>query len=195
MYVAFMERGELKVGASQMDAVERTLDVETIIADLAAVTAEDIVILDANLHPNVMERIVDILKERCMIFFEPISSAKAARHADHLADIFILTPDRREFEVLLGEADPDDAAVYAYLSERNIEYLLATRGREGAPIPERHWMEFPPGTTLDITDSTGAGDMLTALLAQEIVRGAAPENAVPACMARVEEMLAARSGR
>ena len=146
MYVAFMERGELKVAASQMDAVEMALDAEIILSELDGVVADDILILDANLHPDVMSEVIAALGHRCRIFFEPISTAKAARHVDHLSDLFVLTPDRREFEVLLGAQDPSDEEVFAYLSGRNIRYLLATRGRNGTRLySTTARLDYPPG--------------------------------------------------
>ena len=194
MYVAFMERGELNLGASQMDAVEHALDADTIMESLADAGRGDIVVLDANLHPDVLKKLVLLLKNRCRVFFEPISSAKASRHKEWLSDIFIMTPDRREFEVLLDAADPDDDYIFSYLDSRSIEFLLATRGREGARLygHEKRW-DFAPGCPLDITDSTGAGDMLTAVLAESVAAGISPEKALPDCMAKVEKMLAGRS--
>jgi sugar/nucleoside kinase (ribokinase family) len=194
LYVAFMEKGELKTAASQMDAVEQALDATTIMSELQNVNSGDIVILDANLHPVVMADVVDQLRGRCRIIFEPISSAKAARHVEHLSDIFLLTPDRREFEVLLESTDPPDEAVLKYLADRRIDFLLATRGKEGARLYDSgSRVDFAPNTCLEISDSTGAGDMLTALLAEEIALGTEPYDAVPGCMAKVEAMLATRS--
>ena len=194
LYVAFMEKGELKTAASQMDAVEKALDSTAIMSELKDVNRSDIVVLDANLHPDVMADVVDQLRNRCRVIFEPISSAKAARHVEHLSDIFLLTPDRREFEVLLEATDPSDETVLTYLADRRITYLLATRGKEGARLyGAGSRVDFAPSTCLEISDSTGAGDMLTALIAEDIFQGIDLADAVPACMAKVEAMLATRS--
>ena len=194
LYVAFMERGELKVAASQMDAVEQALSAEHVLRELKPLDQNDVVVLDANLHHDTLRTIVREIHGRCRVVFEPLSAAKASRHAGYIADLFLMTPDIREFEVLLGKRDVSDSAVFDYMGQRSIENLLATRGREGAVLycnGERH--DFAPEHRLSLSDSTGAGDMLTALVAQAVHRGNTVFGALRGCMREVESMLKTRS--
>ena len=189
-----MERGELRIAVSQMDAVEQGLSAESILLELGTIENTDIVILDANLHPDTIGRVVQEIHRICKIVFEPISAAKASRHAGNITDLFLVTPDIREFEVLLGGSDVCDGDVIDYMKKRSIENLLATRGREGAVLfCQGEKYDFAPEQRLSLTDSTGAGDMLTALVAQAVHDGDTVLGALRGCMRKVEAMLAERS--
>ena len=170
-YVAVMESGELKVAASQMDVVERALDRARIEEAIGDVASSDFIILDANLSVEALSELFRTFDRRCKIVFEPISVVKTERHRDYLRDFFLITPNEEEFGCLFGRSAGmvSDADVYAFLDSRCIEFLLRTRGKRGAILyGGENRSDFSPFHLVQSNDTTGAGDLLTALIVDRL---------------------------
>lgn len=203
-YVSIMEAGETLVAASQMDAAEAGLTSEAVFEQLRDTGQEDVVVIDANLSVSTVRALIERLSGRTTLVFEPISVGKLERHLEVLRGLTILTPDELEFGALFGESpnSVEDNAVYEYLEVRSITCLLRTRGVAGTTLYiERERIDFPPYRTVRAGDTTGAGDMLTALLAEAIhestesVSGEIRDilaTAIPESMKQVEAFLQRR---
>ena len=86
-----------------------------------------------------------------------------------LADI--VTPNRGELAVLAGDGgSPDDAA--EALGERlSLRAVLVSLGGDGATLVERKGSTSLPAATVQVVDSTGAGDALNGALAAGLAAG------------------------
>ncbi len=85
-----------------------------------------------------------------------------------------LTPNETELRILLGLA-PDDSTPTIDLAHRlrgfGVGNLIVTMGSEGALILTESGAETIPGLTIDVVDSTGAGDAFNSGLAVAIASG------------------------
>jgi ribokinase len=81
-----------------------------------------------------------------------------------------VTPNQHELATLLG-ADPDED--FRALMQRSPCPVVLTRGGEGAWYREQGEPSQQPGFTVDVVDSTGAGDTFNAALAVFLHEGLA----------------------
>ncbi len=81
----------------------------------------------------------------------------------------LLTPNRKEFEAVVGVCDSEEAFVQkgrALLRDYQIGALLVTRGEQGMTLIRPEGPEFHlPAHAREVYDVTGAGDTVIALLA------------------------------
>jgi sugar/nucleoside kinase (ribokinase family) len=207
LYLALMESGNLKVGASDFRIVEQGLDDRFVQRNTGRLTRDDFLVLDANLSPGLAARLVERYAGETRIVFEPVSVEKAARHAAGLRGLFLVTPTVEEVEAL---APGGDEAIARFLRERGIAYAVVTRGSAGlslysaaasadAPSAPAHAPaapgreDFAPTRVVEAGDTTGAGDLLTAALLSRLHAGTPMRQAVRAAMDSVEACLQAGS--
>lgn len=193
MYVAFMEGGELKVAASDVSAVEIALDEAIVVEELSGASRNDLVIIDANLRADTAVRVAEHLDGSCRLIFEPVSVGKIERHLETIGGIFLVTPDEEEFDAIIGRSAAD-SEVYEYLRRRRIENILVTRGKRGLTLYTHRGgaglrRDYQPRRLVETADSTGAGDILVANIAEGVHAGADLSDAIPVAMARVESFL------
>jgi sugar/nucleoside kinase (ribokinase family) len=192
LYLALMEAGSLKVGASDFRIVERGLDLAFVRRRIGRLSAGDFLVLDANLSPSLLAALVQEYMAAARLVFEPVSVEKAARHAAALHDLFLMTPTEGEMEAV---APGGESALLSFMQERRIANILVTRGRSGTSLyrapgagtAERE--DFAPGRLVDAGDTTGAGDLLLAHLLSCLHRGTTMQKAVRSAMEAVESVL------
>lgn len=86
------------------------------------------------------------------------------------APVYVLTPNASEAEQLTGQPDPEAAA--RALSASTGAAVLITLGADGALLLEPGGEpERLPATTVDVVDTTGAGDTVNGALAAELAAG------------------------
>lgn len=184
LYLALMESGNLKVAASDFRIVEESLSPAFVDAHVGEPGPSDYLVLDANLAPALMERLLRRHALRTHVVFEPVSVEKARRHAAILRGLSLMTPTTEEMEALC----PGDVATFMH--ERQIEAVLVTRGEKGATLHTGgRRVEMPPATVVHARDTTGAGDLLLAFLLSRLHEGAAIEAAASSAMRSVEARL------
>jgi ribokinase len=85
-----------------------------------------------------------------------------------------LTPNETELRILMGLA-PDDATststLAKQLQERGVGNLIITQGSKGALVLSKDHEEQIPSISVDVVDTTGAGDAFNAGFASAIVNG------------------------
>ncbi len=90
------------------------------------------------------------------------------------ANIDYLTPNETELRILL-DLPPDDKTQTYVLAKKLRSYgvgnLIVTLGDEGALVLTEAGVEKVPGLTVDVVDSTGAGDAFNAGLAVALAAG------------------------
>jgi sugar/nucleoside kinase (ribokinase family) len=189
LYLALMESGSLKVGASDFRILEESLSPDFVERNIGAPGPTDFLVLDANLSPTLLEGLVRRFSRDTRIVFQSVSVEKAQRHARALRGIYLVTSNAAEMSVLAPGGTP------AWMNERGIAHVVVTRGDEGVTLfsgdPTRggSHVDIPGRPVAGARDTTGAGDLLTALVLNSLQQGADMEGAVRAAMRSVEERL------
>ena len=105
---------------------------------------------------------------------ETAASAMAAAREEGAVAVFNLTPNQTEARILAGLApdDPiDDLDVCAELMRRGVATVVLTRGPRGASIVTSEGVEHLDAFSVEVVDSTGAGDAFTGTLATALAQG------------------------
>ena len=91
-----------------------------------------------------------------------------------LRNVDYLSPNETELRILLGLA-PDDPAdtvdLAGQLRSRGVGNLIVTMGEKGALILTEDGQEEVPGESVEVVDTTGAGDAFNAGLAVALAEG------------------------
>jgi len=184
LYLALMESGSLKVGASDFRIVEQGLTEQFVVRALGEPGPNDYLVLDANLSAGLLSRLAQRYCARTQVVVEPVSVEKARRHLAALRGLYLITPTVEELEAL-GAVD-----VPAFMRERSIDSVLLTRGEAGCLLYHGgSSVELPPRTVVQARDTTGAGDQLLALVLSFLHAGWSLTHAVRAAMDVVEQRL------
>lgn len=199
IYAAFMEDGRLKVGASDLSALESGLGADFILEAVGEPEAGDMIVLDGNLSADTVKAVVERLTGRAKILFEPVSVEKALRHRASLKGCWLATPSEKEAAALVRGEDCGAGAAGAALADEEVAAwmqsagpanLLVTRGERGTSLFDAGGRkDFAPGRVARTVDSTGAGDLLVASLLGLLQEGKGLEEAVVPAMAVVEQAL------
>ncbi len=184
LYLALMESGSLKVGASDFRIVEQGLTEEFVARAVGNPGPADFLVLDSNLSAGLFARLVDRYAGRTRVVVEPVSVEKARRHLASLRGLYLMTPTGEELDAVC----PSD--VPSFMRERSIEAVLLTRGEAGCRLYQGGTVsELPPRVVVQARDTTGAGDQLLALVLSSLHAGASLPDAVRAAMDGVEQRL------
>ena len=167
-YLAIVDStGQLHLALDDMRALEAiTPDVLHANAHLFAGAA--MVFLDANLAPETIAAAVHLAQQAGVpISADPVSRSLARRLAPHLEDLFLVTPNAGEAEVLLGQAlpsgDPAQPVMAAReLVRRGVDVALIALAEFGVAYATATDHGHLPALRTQILDPTGAGDALTA---------------------------------
>lgn len=187
-YLALMQRGELLYGAADMAVIEQGLDWPLLQPHLPPLGNADLLVLEANLSPALVRRLLAQYAGRVRMVFESVSVEKLSRHAANLEGLYLLSGNEEEIAAVAPEA-----AVAEFLTQRRIDHLLITRGARGVRLYAR-WasgqpLDLPPRRRLQTADTTGAGDRLLAGLLSGLGRGQELPDAVASAMEAVEKAL------
>lgn len=170
-YTAVLDdAGELAAAVSDMAVVD-ALELETLhLADAA------LVVVDGNLSaPQVAHALASAGAAGVPVAFEPVSVAKAARSADLVRDLFLVTPNSDELAALTGRATEQWREGVADLHARGVEHVWLRQGSGGSWVctRDRDPVHVPalPATVVDVT---GAGDAMLAAWVAAWLGGADP---------------------
>ena len=152
------EAGELVAAVSDMAVVD------ALVLETVHLTDAALVVLDGNLaHPQVERVVAAAAAAGVPLAFEPVSVAKAARLADLVHDLFLVTPNTHELAALTGRPTDEWRESVADLHARGVEHVwvrhgadgswMCSRGTEPAHLPAEH---------ATVVDVTGAGDAMLA---------------------------------
>ena len=188
------ERGRLFGAVVDMRALEK-LDAEFLASRFDSLDKADLLIIDANLSYQNMELLAlrygkgGVLenkgRQRPLLVFDPVSSAKAARGRPFLGHFDLLKPNRAEAAILAGLAPdpvPDLETLLSALRATpaaagggicvslGAEGLYAEGGPQGGGGAPIRAIFRPPA--LPVVNVSGAGDAALAALAFGLLRGA-----------------------
>lgn len=173
-YTAVLDdRGELVAAVSDMATVD-ALELDTVhLADAA------LVVVDGNLAHAQVARVVSAAEAAgAPLAFEPVSVAKAARLADLVHDLFLVTPNADELAALTGRPAADWRASVADLHDRGTEHVWLRTGADGSWMCSRGQEPVHlPAVPATVVDVTGAGDAMLAAWVAAWLRGSDPVEA------------------
>lgn len=173
-YTAVLDdRGELVAAVSDMATVD-ALELDTVHLTDAA-----LVVVDGNLAHAQVTLVVSAAEAAGVpLAFEPVSVAKAARLADLVHDLFLVTPNTDELAALTGRPAADWRASVADLHDRGTEHVWLRTGADGSWMCSRGQepVHLPP-VPATVVDVTGAGDAMLAAWIAAWLRGSDPVDA------------------
>jgi ribokinase len=145
------------------------------------IAASDVVLSVLEIAPETAARGMALARQHGAISILNPAPAQPLS-AEHLANVDVLTPNESELRILLGLA-PDDATDTLELAHRlqkqGVKNLVVTRGAQGALIiAETGAVEHVPGFSVNVVDTTGAGDAFTCALGVALAEGQALAEAV-----------------
>ena len=124
------------------------------------------VILDANLSPATIASILKAAKrEGVPVCADPTAVALAPKLRRHLPELYMVTPNMREAEVLCGECigSRDEAiAVASSLVRMGVQVAIIALAELGVAYASAEMSGHVPAFPCEVVDLTGAGDALTA---------------------------------
>ncbi|WP_241005181.1 carbohydrate kinase family protein [Nocardioides sp. zg-1228] len=173
-YTAVLDdRGELVAAVSDMAIVDE------LVLDTVHLTDAALVVLDGNLaHAQAARVVAAAAAAGVPLAFEPVSVAKAARLADLVHDLFLVTPNADEVAALTGRPAADWRGSVAELHDRGVEHVWLRQGSAGSWMCSRGaepvHLAATPATVVDVT---GAGDAMLAAWVAAWLRGADPVTA------------------
>ena len=170
-YTAVLDhRGELVAAVSDMAVVD-ALVLETVHLDDAA-----LVVVDGNLaHEQASLVIAAAAAAEVRVAFEPVSVAKAARLADLVHDLFLVTPNTDELAAITGRTPDRWRASVDDLHARGVEHVWVRHGADGSWMCSREAEPVHlPAVAATVVDVTGAGDAMLAAWVAAWLRGAGP---------------------
>ncbi|MDF2521155.1 MAG: transcriptional regulator, MarR family [Clostridia bacterium] len=161
-YIAVLDdAGEMAMAVSDMDVLE-DLTVDYLKNNLKLIKSSDFIICDTNLPYDCLLYIFDISRSSGVpVCVDPVSAAKAVKLKGLLKDIYIITPNSKELEILSG-LDANVESASKALIELGVSNVIATLGPKGLCHTDKNKSTCYSSIAKDIADVTGAGDSLTA---------------------------------
>ena len=161
----------LDMGANHLLSAEDVDRAEDLIA------SSDVVLSVLEIYPVTVARAMTLARKHGVTSVfnpapaQPLDEALLAA----LAHVDVLTPNESELRILLGLApdDPTDTLELAHrLQRRGVRQLVVTRGAQGALVitPDGEAAHVP-GQTVNVVDTTGAGDAFTCALGVALAEG------------------------
>jgi pseudouridine kinase len=124
------------------------------------------IVLDSNLSEKTIRAVLKLANRyRIPICADPTSTLLAKRLKPHLANIYMVTPNVAEAEVLVDYSitDEDEAVAAARrLVAAGVEIAIITLAEEGVVYATADASGHVPAVATNIIDTTGASDALTA---------------------------------
>jgi len=142
----------------------------------------DIVCIDANLSARTLLTLFRLASEYDIpVCADPTAALLAHRLYPYLPQIVAITPDLAEAEALVGQKlqeDEDIGAAARRLVQSGVDLAIITLGAAGLYYATSAESGRIPPFPVDVVDTTGAGDALTAAVAYGLLEGMSPEETV-----------------
>lgn len=162
IYLSVLGDNKEQIGSiADMQLLDRFTE-ELFMKYLSVLTTAKYVFIDTNLPQASLAFILKYLKEKQIpVIIDPVSAKKAIKIKDYLDDIYLITPNKEEAEVLTGlkiETEKDLEAVAHKLFLLGVKNVVITLGSEGVYVASTIKEGFIPSPKVDVVDTTGAGD-------------------------------------
>ncbi|MFP4323396.1 MAG: carbohydrate kinase family protein [Anaerolineales bacterium] len=149
-------------------AIIEGLDRDYILANRAAFTGARLIVTDLNISPEALETTFELAaRANIPVAVEPTSATKAHKLLPWLDQVYLLTPNAGEAEVLGRFPDPVDdraSALHAahYFITCGVKITAISLGEKGLTYADTAGRGSIPAMLGPIVDTNGAGDALTA---------------------------------
>jgi ribokinase len=97
---------------------------------------------------------------------------------DLLQGLYCITPNETEAELLSGIAVSDDIEAAEAMRQQGVQNVIVTLGAKGALLCNAAGTYFQPAETVEVVDTTAAGDTFNGVLAAMIAKGQPLQSAV-----------------
>lgn len=153
---------------------------DTLIASLVAELSHFDAIIVSDYHKGTIEDLSVLMAAAKSQHIPVLVDPKGQSFAKYHGATYI-TPNRREFEMVVGACPSNEdieSAALAAISEHALQGILVTRGSEGMSLVQLGQPTYHlPVESLDVTDVTGAGDTVIAVMAAALAAKATPQEA------------------
>ena len=102
-------------------------------------------------------------QSKLSLIVEPVSVAKAAKLRPlHTNGLFMITPNEDELKALTLHENNNANEIISALLENGIKFIWLRKGSEGSVLYSKECTLSLPACSIDVKDSTGAGDAALA---------------------------------
>ena len=162
----FDQTGDLSISIDDMDALSAVTP-SVIYNRRSLIRDAAMVVMDANLSPPAIESLIrEAVKYGASVSADPTSVSLAERIKPYLPDLFMVTPDLPEAEVLCGRslANTRDQGIAAakQLVTMGVDIAIVTLAELGVCYATPEVSGHVPAVKTQVVNRTGAGDALTA---------------------------------
>lgn len=165
-YLAVLdEHGNLVMSVDDMEVLS-CLTPQVITQRRDLIKKSEFIMMDSNLSEDTIAALFKVAKRyHIRLCADPASAVLAHKLKPYLPDIYMITPNIPEAEVLSGRSikDEDDATTAARdLVNAGVHVVIITLAEEGVVYASANDSGHVPAVATNIIDSTGASDALTA---------------------------------
>lgn len=179
MYIAILDHDrDMRIAMSDM-RILRAFDDEMLARVLQSTHADDIIIIDANLHIPSLHYIAE--HAGCILAADPVSVAKASRLEDILDKLTIFKPNRFEAEHLSGIALRDEQSmrdILDWFREKGIKETVISMADRGVLLGTEEMKIHFTHRIAYVENATGGGDSFLAAYVCARGSGKNPREAV-----------------
>ncbi|MEM7656487.1 MAG: ribokinase [Bacteroidota bacterium] len=146
----------------------------------AAFEAADMVLIQLEIPMETVKAAVNLASDHQVpVILNPAPAQHLA--ADVLRQLFLLTPNESEAELLTGlpvNSIEDAKAAAQALLEQGVQQVVITLGKQGALLANSEEMEVIPGHEVEAVDTTAAGDVFNGALTVALTEGKSLREAI-----------------
>jgi pseudouridine kinase len=162
----FDQAGDLYISIDDMDALS-AITPSVIYNRRSLIRDAAMVVMDANLSPPAIESLLrQAVKYKAPVSADPTSVSLAERIKPYLPDLFMVTPDLPEAEVLcdrtLANTRDEGIAAAKQLVTMGVDVAIVTLAELGVCYATPEVSGHVPAVKTQVVNRTGAGDALTA---------------------------------
>jgi pseudouridine kinase len=182
-YLAVMDRrGNLVMSIDDMAIASALITPAFIYRHRTLFRDARMIVLDANVSPAALVTIFSLAgKQSVPVCADPTTASLAPRLRPYLPRLLLVTPNAAEAETLCGRevSDRESALLAAQdLVGLGVQIAIVTLGATGLVYATSRESGHVPAIECEITDSTGAGDALTAAVVLGLLNGLPVDEAV-----------------
>lgn len=162
-YLAVLDEvGDMYTAVVDMEIL-KLLDKEYLVDILKKIRKEDILVVDTNLEKSLLDYITG--KVDAQIYMDPISTKKAEKISDSLANYYFLKPNIYEAEVLSGikiKLGVNEREVLDYFLHAGVKEIVISLGEDGVLASDGESYYRLSHKVVTPLNATGAGDSFMA---------------------------------
>jgi pseudouridine kinase len=200
VYIALMDsNGEMKLALADMEILDR-MTTDHLESKAAIIKKSSIVVLDANLSPEIIRFILDrfgtnepqvLSPSKPLFFLDAVSAKKAPKAASRIGSFDTIKLGRVEAAAISGIELPEDRQVSrekldeaaAWFHRKGVRRVFITLGKEGVYLAIASKAFYAPVKYVPPVNTSGGGDAFMAGIAYGTLQGWDDEKTVSFSMA------------